>query len=100
MKQGLLLRPALAAGFLLVAAPAFAAGDINAGNGMPNRISMNCTTPKGKVVTDPAACASGDCIDASGKKVTDPSVCTSPPSGHPAPQQSSVVKSKSNITNN
>lgn len=100
MKQRPLFHSTLAAGVLLVALPAFSAGINSVNNGMPNRLSMNCTTAKGKPVTDPATCASEDCVDANGKKVTDPSVCASPPAGQPAPQQSGVVKSKSNITNN
>jgi hypothetical protein len=80
VKQGLILRPALAAGFLLVVAPAFAAGDINASNGMPNRISMNCTTAKGKPVTDPATCASEACVDAAARRSpTRPSAHRRPP---------------------
>ena len=100
MKQLAIFHSALVAGALLVALPASSAG-INAINsGMPNRISMNCTTPKGKPVTDPAACASGGCIDETGKTVTDPSVCAAPPSGEPAPQQGSINRSKSNVKNN
>ena len=100
MKQAVLFHSALVAGILLVAIPASSAGINAVISNMPNRISMNCTTAKGKAVTDPATCASEDCVDANGKKVTDPSVCASPPSGQPAPQQGTIVKSKSNITNN
>ncbi|MGE0667848.1 MAG: hypothetical protein AB7O49_14935 [Sphingomonadales bacterium] len=101
MKQGSLLRPVLAACCLFASLPAFAAGGDGATiSNMPNRISMNCTTPSGKAVTDPAECAKGGCVDPQGKPVTDTSVCTSPPSNQPAPAQGTVVKSKSNITNN
>lgn len=100
MTRSRLLRPALIAGAMLIAVPTFAAGINGINNGMPNRLSMNCTTAKGKPVTDPATCASEGCVDANGKTVTDPSVCASPPAGQPAPAQSGVVKSKSNITNN
>ena len=104
MKQVSLLRPALTASLVFFALPALAAGINATSNNMPNRISMNrCMDPSGKPVTDPAACASGGCVDDTGKKVTDPSVCASPPSSGPAaptPQQGTIVKSKSNITNN
>jgi len=101
MKQGSLLRPVLAACCLFAALPAFAAGGINGTtNNMPNRISMNCTTPTGKAVTNPSDCAKGGCVDPQGKPVADASVCASPPFGQPAPAQGTVVKSKSNITNN
>lgn len=100
MKQAALFHAAIVAGVLLVALPASSAGTNAVNNDMPNRISMNCTTPKGKPVTDPAACASGGCIDETGKTVTDPSVCASPPSGEPASQQGTINKSKSNVKNN
>ena len=100
MKQLALFHSALVAGVLLVALPAASAGINAVNNNMPNRISMNCTTPKGKAVTDPATCASEGCIDNSGKAVTDPSVCASTPSGQSPIQQDTIVKSKSNVKNN
>lgn len=100
MKQITLFHAALVAGVLLVALPASAAGINGVNNNMPNRISMNCTTAKGKPVTDPATCASGGCVDDTGKPVTDPSACALPPTGEPAAQQGTINKSKSNVKNN
>lgn len=99
-----MVRPAMAAVLMFTALPALAAGVNGINNSMPNRISMNrCMDPSGKPVTDPAACASGGCVDDTGRKVTDPSTCASPPSSgpvSPAPQQDTIVKSKSNVKNN
>ncbi len=100
MKQAALFHSALVAGVLLVALPASSAGINSVNNNMPNRISMNCMTAKGKPVTDPAICASGGCVDDTGKTVTDPSVCASPPTDQPAAQQGTINKSKSNVKNN
>jgi hypothetical protein len=104
MKQAALFPSALVAGVLLFALPASSAGVNGINNSMPNRISMNrCMDPSGKPVTDPAACASGGCVDDTGRKVTDPSTCASPPSSapaSPAPEQDTIIKSKSNVKNN
>jgi hypothetical protein len=89
----------------VIALPAAAAGINGVNNGMPNRISMNCTTAKGKPVTDPATCASEGCVDSSGKPVVDASVCAASPAtgatgAEPASPDGKITKSRSNIQNN
>ncbi len=104
MKQSLCLRVTLLS-CLVAAMPAAAAGINGINNGMPNRISMNCTTAKGKPVTDPSVCASGGCVDAQGKPVVDASVCATPPAAgttvtEPTSPDGKIGKSRSNIQNN
>jgi len=102
MTRSKLFRPVLVMTAVLVATPAIASG-INAGNnGMPSRLSMTCTTPNGKAVTDPAACAAEGCVDAQGKRVTDASICAAPPApaAEPAQRERQATKSRSNIQNN
>lgn len=90
MKQGSLLRPALAAVFTLVlAGSAFAAEMDKAspvlakGPSSGSAPAAACTDSGGKPVTDPSVCASGMCKDSTGKPVTDPAVCASVSGGPP-----------------
>ena len=100
MKQGSLLRPALAAAFTLVLAGSAFAADMDKSSPVlaksPSSASAPaaaCTDSSGKPVTDPSVCASGMCKDATGKPVTDPSVCASASVSGGPPRASWDVKS-------
>lgn len=90
MKQGPLLRPALAAAFTLVLAGSAFAAELDKsspvlakGPASSSSAAAACTDASGKPVTDPAVCNSGACKDSSGKPVTDPAVCASASGGPP-----------------
>lgn len=90
MKQGPLLRPALAAAFTLVLAGSAFAAELDKsspvlakGPASSSSAAAACTDASGKPVTDPAVCSSGACKDSSGKPVTDPAVCAASVSGGP-----------------
>lgn len=92
MKQGSLLRSALAAAVTLVLASSAFAADMDKSSPVlaksPAATSApastaTCMDAAGKPVTDPAVCASGACKDAGGKPVTDPAACAASVSGGP-----------------
>ncbi len=92
MKQGSLLRPALAAAFTLALAGSALAADMDKSSPVlaksPAATSApastaTCTDAAGKPVTDTSVCASGSCKDSSGKPVTDPAACAASVSGGP-----------------
>lgn len=100
MKQGSLLRPALAAAVSLVLAGSAFAAEMDKASPVlakgpaasSSAATAACTDSGGKPVIDPAVCASGMCKDSTGKPVTDPAVCASV-SGGPRSNASWDLKS-------
>lgn len=101
MKQGSVLRPALAAAFALALAGSAFAADMDKSSPVLARSpattsapasTATCTDSSGKPVTDVSVCASGACKDSSGKPVTDPAACAASVSGGP-PRASWDLKS-------